>query len=464
MNASSKPKYRIFISHSSKDDDFGIQLAQDLRHILGDVLAVWYDHTPENGLPGGSDWHILIEDKVRACSTFIVILSPDAVHSKWVMHETQTAIKQKLSGRRKHIIPLMFQPCKGKILMLLDSEYQYVTFPPADPAKTYAVALRELLLALKPVKNMSIAEIQRILQEANVTIVQETVIDPEVQAALDIGEYDVAFERLYRFAQAHQTYRQWNYALHYCEMALKIKPDNIEMQAFKHTIQNYIDSEKHKVKNHRVGRNVYSPYWSRVSTVKQDQEQTPKIRRKRTTGSNKAKPKEELVSYRDTGTISTSSAKKKDLPPMRTGLTIDFMGEASLLLRQSAHFIHDNFSWKELSACGQRVPGAFLFGFFTSDVFLAAVGFKIWLSALSLTEWGILSGIIFLLFTLGIFNTSPALAIVLTVLFWIEWSLLAYHFLKPFLLIICLAGIVFAYLRFLLLFCEHKRRARRRRR
>jgi len=45
---------RIFISHSSKDDDFGTQLVEDLRRVLGDEDAVWYDS--QGGLRGGDAW------------------------------------------------------------------------------------------------------------------------------------------------------------------------------------------------------------------------------------------------------------------------------------------------------------------------------------------------------------------------------------------------------------------------
>ncbi len=40
MRTAATRPYRIFISHSSKDDQFGLQLAEDLRHIL--VAAFCY--------------------------------------------------------------------------------------------------------------------------------------------------------------------------------------------------------------------------------------------------------------------------------------------------------------------------------------------------------------------------------------------------------------------------------------
>ena len=43
--------FRIFVSHSHKDNDFGFKLVQDLRRVLGDETAVWYD--ARGGLHGG---------------------------------------------------------------------------------------------------------------------------------------------------------------------------------------------------------------------------------------------------------------------------------------------------------------------------------------------------------------------------------------------------------------------------
>jgi len=43
MSTPSQLQHRIFISHSHIDNEFGTRLTQDLRCVLGDENAVWYD-------------------------------------------------------------------------------------------------------------------------------------------------------------------------------------------------------------------------------------------------------------------------------------------------------------------------------------------------------------------------------------------------------------------------------------
>jgi hypothetical protein len=100
---------RIFISHSSADSDFGIRLAEDLRRVLGDPTAVWFDSS--GGLTGGDAWWRTIVDEILARPIFLVILSPDAGASKWVNDEVDLAWQQKNEVNGKRIIPLLYRPC-----------------------------------------------------------------------------------------------------------------------------------------------------------------------------------------------------------------------------------------------------------------------------------------------------------------------------------------------------------------
>jgi tetratricopeptide (TPR) repeat protein len=90
---------QIFISHSSKDNYFGFKLVDDLRMALGDESAVWYD--AKQGLLGGDSWWDKIEREITARDTFILILSPDAMNSKWVRREYDIALHEG-----KKIIPV----------------------------------------------------------------------------------------------------------------------------------------------------------------------------------------------------------------------------------------------------------------------------------------------------------------------------------------------------------------------
>ncbi len=80
---------RIFLSHSTKDHDFCVHLVNDLRRILGNDDAVWYD--AHGGLQAGDAWWSKIERDLDTRTVFIVVLSPDAITSAWVNDEIDIA-------------------------------------------------------------------------------------------------------------------------------------------------------------------------------------------------------------------------------------------------------------------------------------------------------------------------------------------------------------------------------------
>ena len=131
---------RIFISHSHKDNEFGVKLVEDLRRVLGDESAVWYD--ARGGLQGGDTWWRKIMQELRTRNTFIVVLSPDSVASGWVNSEIDLAWRQKHSPSGKLIIPLLYRQCE--IRDDLDT-LQFISFL---PPRTYEESFHELLIAL----------------------------------------------------------------------------------------------------------------------------------------------------------------------------------------------------------------------------------------------------------------------------------------------------------------------------
>ena len=76
------PSPRIFLSHSSKDHNFCVRLVEDLRRVLRDNDAVWYD--AYGGLHGGDTWWNTIEHELSTRTIFMLVLSPDALASAWV--------------------------------------------------------------------------------------------------------------------------------------------------------------------------------------------------------------------------------------------------------------------------------------------------------------------------------------------------------------------------------------------
>jgi TIR domain len=132
---------RIFVSHSSKDDAFGVRLVEDLRRVLGDESAVWYDS--RGGLHGGDSWWGRIVEEITARNIFLIVLSPDSVTSDWVKDELALAWRLKNSTKRMQIIPLLYRACevRGDLQTL-----QIISF--LSP-KSYEAAFNELLLTLE---------------------------------------------------------------------------------------------------------------------------------------------------------------------------------------------------------------------------------------------------------------------------------------------------------------------------
>jgi hypothetical protein len=101
---------RIFMSHSKDDNVLGVRLAEDLRRVLGDPAAVWYDSSGRLH-PGVGWWQTIIKE-VRERPIFLVIWSPAASDSEWVNDEIDLAWLGMNDPGGKTIIPLIWRPCE----------------------------------------------------------------------------------------------------------------------------------------------------------------------------------------------------------------------------------------------------------------------------------------------------------------------------------------------------------------
>ncbi len=140
MANASSPAPRIFMSHSHVNNGFGTRLAQDLRRVLGDINAVWYDVL--GGLHGGDSWWPKILDELASRNIFVVVLSPDAMDSPWVNDEISLAWRQRNSKAQMRVIPVLYRACKVRSDLGL---LQIVSFL---PHRSYSIAFKELLVAL----------------------------------------------------------------------------------------------------------------------------------------------------------------------------------------------------------------------------------------------------------------------------------------------------------------------------
>ncbi len=89
----------IFISYSRRDQEFVTRLAEDLNaHVAG----VWFD---QSAIQPGERWHDEILEGIRDCKAFILVLSPDAVESRYVREELDKALEL-----HKPVFPVIYRP------------------------------------------------------------------------------------------------------------------------------------------------------------------------------------------------------------------------------------------------------------------------------------------------------------------------------------------------------------------
>lgn len=134
MTSSAKRRPRVFISHSSKDNDFVRKLVTDLKRR---ELNVWLD---EQELKTGDSIVEGIEGGLRDTDYLVVVLSKASVESRWVQIELDTALLDQLSGGGTVILPLVIEDCE--IPTLLKTKIY------ADFRKTYEQGLAGLLAGI----------------------------------------------------------------------------------------------------------------------------------------------------------------------------------------------------------------------------------------------------------------------------------------------------------------------------
>jgi tetratricopeptide (TPR) repeat protein len=133
----------LFISHSSQDDAF----VRDLRAALADHgVSAWIDS--RELLPGG----LLapeIQKAIREASAFAVVVSTDALQSKWVAKELRYALDvQKERGKDKYpVVPFSLNGTKlGGLEEFFDGEPIYLAV--SNAAGGIDAAINPILIAL----------------------------------------------------------------------------------------------------------------------------------------------------------------------------------------------------------------------------------------------------------------------------------------------------------------------------
>jgi hypothetical protein len=107
----------VFISYAREDEHYAVRLAKELRRR---VFEVWFDRDIRHG----ERWPEILEQAVRDCAAFVVLMTPEAEMSAWVRKEVNLALDSKkaifpllLSGQPfESISPIQYAGIKGKRL------------------------------------------------------------------------------------------------------------------------------------------------------------------------------------------------------------------------------------------------------------------------------------------------------------------------------------------------------------
>jgi tetratricopeptide (TPR) repeat protein len=132
----------IFISYARTDTNFVNHLEADLQMRS---FRTWVDRRK---LEGGQDWLDGIQQAIEQCQVLLVVLSPDAVASKYVRMEYRHALRMG-----KLVIPLQYRLCPKVPIDLNDIQWVDFTQP-------YEEGLNQLLIALAQLEQTE-SEIQQ---------------------------------------------------------------------------------------------------------------------------------------------------------------------------------------------------------------------------------------------------------------------------------------------------------------
>ncbi len=134
---------KLFISHSSQDDGFVRELQQALSDLKQDV---WID---SRELRGGDPLWPVIQKAIEDASAYAVVVSTDALQSKWVGKELRHALDvQKLRGRDKFpVIPLSLNGTRLGVLEEFFGE-EPIYIPVSSAAGDIDAVLNAILVAM----------------------------------------------------------------------------------------------------------------------------------------------------------------------------------------------------------------------------------------------------------------------------------------------------------------------------
>jgi formylglycine-generating enzyme required for sulfatase activity len=127
---------RVFVSYSHHDDAFTVRLVGDLT-TAGAIVRL------DVGDVGADDFKERINRALASCEWFLLVLTPSALKSSWVMLEMDMALRLWVYGRVRDVIQLLAEPVDHA-----DIPATWGNFTHIDATRDYASARGRVLDAL----------------------------------------------------------------------------------------------------------------------------------------------------------------------------------------------------------------------------------------------------------------------------------------------------------------------------
>jgi len=127
---------RVFVSYASPDRAFAGRLVNDLKAAGAEV---WWDVT---GIDEG-DFLDKINEALRQCQWLVLVLTPNAIASKWVKIEVNAAINRREKGLMRGVLPVLASSvAHDAIPPVWDTLHRY------DAVRDYPVEVARLIRTL----------------------------------------------------------------------------------------------------------------------------------------------------------------------------------------------------------------------------------------------------------------------------------------------------------------------------
>lgn len=109
VSIKNKNEYRVFLSHTTKDDFIIQSFVKPAVEKAGAVPFV------DNEIEIGSDFRNTVLDELHRFDEIIILLTQESIKKKWVIAELGVAAFREFSDETKMIIPVVYGVSKQKL-------------------------------------------------------------------------------------------------------------------------------------------------------------------------------------------------------------------------------------------------------------------------------------------------------------------------------------------------------------